>query len=391
MLRFLTAGESHGPRLTVIVEGLPAGFPIDPAVIDHHLARRQQGYGRGGRMRIEKDRVEITAGIRWGETLGSPVTLNIENLDWKNWTKKMSIDPADRDESIVVTRPRPGHADLVGSQKYAHSDVRNVLERASARETTSRVAAGALVRQILEHFGVRVMGYCSEIGGIVADHSGRTPAEIFEAAEQSEVRMADTDAEARVISLVDTCKREGDTLGGVVEICATGLPPGLGSYVHWDRKVDARLAGALMGVQAVKGVEFGAGFAVTRVRGSEIHDEIVRTDDGIGRASNNYGGTEGGMTSGEPLVVRVAFKPISTLMKKPLRSIDLATGEASSATIERSDVMAIPAAAVIAENVVAMELAGLFLEKFGGDSLIEVSRNVHGYLEQIGWGDRVAT
>ncbi|MFT4570219.1 MAG: chorismate synthase [Hyphomicrobiaceae bacterium] len=391
MLRFLTAGESHGPRLSVIVEGLPAGFPVDPAQIDHQLARRQLGYGRGGRMRIEKDRVEITAGVRWGETLGSPVTLNVENLDWKNWTKKMSIDPADRDESIVVTRPRPGHADLVGSQKYAHSDIRNVLERASARETTARVAAGGLIRQILEQFGIRVMGYCSEIGGVIADHSGKTPAEIFELADASPVRMADAAAETQVVDLVDLCKREGDTLGGVAEICVTGLPPGLGSYVHWDRKVDARLAGALMGIQAVKGVEFGAGFGVTRVRGSEIHDEIIRTEDGIGRASNNYGGTEGGMTSGEPLVVRVAFKPISTLMKKPLRSIDIASGEESVATIERSDVMAIPAAAVIVENVVATELAGLFLEKFGGDSLIEITRNLHGYLEQIGWGDRAAT
>lgn len=391
MLRFLTAGESHGPRLTVIVEGLPAGFSIDPAQIDHQLARRQLGYGRGGRMRIEKDRVEITAGVRWGETLGSPVTLNITNLDWKNWTKKMSLDPADRDESIVVTRPRPGHADLVGSQKYAHSDVRNVLERASARETTSRVAAGGLARQILEPFGIQVMGYCAEIGGVIANHENKTPAEIFEAADASPVRMADADAEARIIELVDVCKREGDTLGGVAEVCVTGLPPGLGSYVHWDRKVDARLAAALMGIQAVKGVEFGAGFPVTRVRGSEIHDEIIRTDDGIGRASNNYGGTEGGMTSGEPLVVRVAFKPISTLMKKPLRSVDIASGEESSALVERSDVMAIPAAAVIAENVVATELAGFFLEKFGGDSLIEISRNYRGYLEQIGWGDRAAT
>jgi chorismate synthase len=384
MLRFLTAGESHGPMLTTIVEGLPAGLAVDPARIDAQLARRQQGYGRGGRMRIEKDAARITSGVRWGATLGSPVTLLMENKDWKNWTTKMSIDPADRDESIIVTRPRPGHADLVGVQKYDHDDVRNVLERASARETTARVAVGGLVRQLLEHFGVRIMGYCAEIGAVVADHSGRTPAEIFEAADASPVRMADPEAQARIIAMVDECKRAGDTLGGVAEVCVTGLPPGLGSYVHWDRKTDARLAGALMSIQAAKGVELGGGFATARVRGSEIHDEIVRGSQGaITRSSNNYGGTEGGMTTGEPLVVRVAFKPISTLMKRPLRSVDIASGEATEALVERSDVMAIPAAAVICENVVAFELARLFLEKFGGDSVVEIERNLRGYLEQI--------
>lgn len=384
MLRYLTAGESHGPVLTVIVEGLPAGFTIDRDAINRQLARRQQGYGRGGRMKIERDRAEIVSGVRWGETLGSPVTLQVANLDWKNWKTKMSADPADRDDSIAVTRPRPGHADLAGAQKYDHSDVRNVLERASARETTARVAAGGLVRQLLESFDVAVMGYVSEIGGIVADHDAMEPADVFARAEASEVRMADDEAAARVVALVDECKQSGDTLGGVVEVVVTGLPPGLGSYVHWDRKVDGRLAAALMGTQAVKGVEVGAGFRTAAVRGSEIHDEIVRGETRITRASNNYGGTEGGMTTGEPLVVRVAFKPISTLMQ-PLRSVDLASGEESKATIERSDVMAIPAAAVIAENVVAIELAGLFLEKFGGDSQTEIARNYHGYLEQIGW------
>jgi chorismate synthase len=383
MLRFLTAGESHGPCLTVVIEGLPAGWPVDMEAVDAQLARRQLGYGRGGRMKIEKDRAKVLSGVRWGRTLGSPVTLQIENLDWKNWTRKMSADAADRDDSIVVTRPRPGHADLVGVQKYDHDDIRNVLERASARETTARVAAGGLVRQILEQFGVRIMGYVSEIGGIVADPGERTPEEVFEAAEASPVRMADAKAEKKVIELVDACKKDGDTLGGVVEVCVTGLPPGLGSYVHWDRKVDARLAGALLSVQATKGVELGAGFGTARVKGSEIHDEIVKTVDGeIGRSSNNYGGTEGGMTTGEPLVVRVAFKPISTLMK-PLRSVDLASGEESKAAIERSDVMAIPAAAVICEAVVAFELAALFLDKFGGDSLTEITRNYEGYLEQI--------
>ena len=314
--------------------------------------------------------------------LGSPVTLVVENRDWKNWTRKMSVDPADRDESIIVTRPRPGHADLVGVQKYDHDDIRNVLERASARETTSRVAAGSLARQLLEHFGIRVMGYVAEIGGIEADTSGMSPDEVFAAAENSAVRMADADAERRVIELVDACKKTGDTLGGVTEVCVTGLPPGLGSYVHWDRKVDGRLAGALCSVQAVKGVEFGAGFGTARVRGSEIHDEIVKSESGFGRSSNNYGGTEGGMTTGEPLVVRTAFKPISTLMQ-PLRSVDLKTGEESKATIERSDVVAVPAAAVICEAVVAFELANFFLEKFGGDSLTEIERNHRGYLQQV--------
>jgi chorismate synthase len=384
MLRFLTAGESHGPCLTVIVEGMPAGWPISIEEINRHLARRQMGYGRGGRMKIEKDAVRFTAGIRWGETLGSPVAMVVENRDWKNWQRKMSADPADRDESIVVTRPRPGHADLVGTQKYAHHDTRNVLERASARETTSRVAAGSLTRQILESFGIQIMGYCAEIGGIASDTSGMKPEEIFERAERSEVRMGDEHAERRVIELIDACKEQGDTLGGVVEVCVTGLPPGLGSYVHWDRKADGRLAGALMAVQAVKGVEIGVGFGAARVRGSQIHDEIVKTDDGIGRASNNYGGTEGGMTSGEPLVVRIAFKPISTLMKTPLRSVDIATQQESKGAVERSDVVAVPAAAVICEAVVAFELARMFLEKFGGDSRVEITRNYEGYMAQIG-------
>ncbi|RMF24541.1 MAG: chorismate synthase [Deltaproteobacteria bacterium] len=382
MLRMLTAGESHGPCLTTIVEGMPAGWPIDLGEIDRQLARRQQGYGRGGRMKIEKDQVRVTSGIRWGLTLGSPVTLVIENRDWKNWRTKMSVDPADRDDQVAVTRPRPGHADLVGALKYGHDDMRNVLERASARETAARVAAGALARQVIERFGIRVIGTVREIGGIRAEWGDRSIDEIAAACEASPVRMADAEAERRVIELIDTCKKEGDTLGGVVEVQALGLPPGLGSHVHWDRKVDARLGAALMSIQAVKGVEIGAGFAAARARGSQVHDEIVRTPSGIGRASNNYGGTEGGMTTGEPLVVRVAFKPISTLMK-PLRSVDLATGEESRAAIERSDVVAIPAAAVICEAVVAFELTRLFLEKFGGDSLSEVTRNYEAYVAYV--------
>ncbi len=382
MLRMLTAGESHGPCLTAIVEGMPAGCPIDVGEINRHLARRQRGYGRGGRMRIERDEVRITSGVRWGVTLGSPVTLVIENRDWKNWRRKMSVDPADRDDSIRVTRPRPGHADLVGALKYGHEDVRNVLERASARETAARVAVGSLARQLIEPFGVRIYGTVREIGGIRVEFGERSIEEIFEASERSPLCMADPDAERRAIALIDECKREGDTLGGVVEVHAVGLPPGLGSHVHWDRKVDGRIAGALMSVQAVKGIEIGAGFRAAAARGSQIHDEIVRTAEGIGRASNNYGGTEGGMTTGEPLVVRVAFKPISTLMR-PLRSVDLATGQETRAAVERSDVVAVPAAAVICEAVVAYELARLFLEKFGGDSFAELRRNYQAYLREV--------
>ncbi len=369
----------------MIVEGFPAGWPVEIDAVNRHLARRQGGYGRGLRMKIERDEVRVTSGVRWGETLGSPVTMVIENRDWANWSRKMSVDAADRDDSIIVTRPRPGHADLVGTQKYHHRDVRNVLERASARETTARVAAGALARQMLERFGVRIIGYVAEIGGIVADHAGMSPEAIFERAEESPVRVADPEAERAIIALIDECKKSGDTLGGVAEVCVTGLPPGLGSYVHWDRKTDARIAGALLGVQACKAVEFGAGFRATRARGSQIHDEIVRNERGVGRSSNNYGGIEGGMTTGEPLVVRAGFKPISTLMQ-PLRSVDIATGAESKAAIERSDVVAIPAASVICEAVVAFELARLFLEKFGGDSLVEITRNYEGYMTQIGRG-----
>ena len=384
MLRFFTAGESHGPCLTAILEGSPAGFSIDAAAINHDLWRRQQGYGRGGRMAIEKDEVAIKSGVRWGETLGSPVTLVVENRDWKNWEKKMSASAADRDPSIAVTRPRPGHADLAGVLKYDHPDVRNVLERASARETTARVAVGAFVKQLLAPFGVRVMGWVAEIGGIAADHARSSPEETFERCETSPVRVADAGAEERIIAAIDRAKERGDTLGGVVEVAATGLPPGLGSYVHYDRKLDGRLAGALLSLQSAKGVEVGLGFRMARLPGSQVHDEIFldeRTREFV-RRSNNAGGTEGGMTSGAPLVVRVAFKPLSTLMS-PLHSVDLRSKNEAVAAIERSDVCAIPAAAVIAECVVAFELARVFLEKFGGDSLGEIRRNYEGYLEQV--------
>ena len=384
MLRFFTAGESHGPCLTAILEGCPAGFSIDLAAINHDLWRRQQGYGRGGRMAIEKDEAAIRSGVRWGETLGSPVTLLVENRDWKNWQRKMSADPADRDPALAVTRPRPGHADLAGVLKYNHDDVRNVLERASARETTARVAVGALAKQLLAPFGVRVMAWVAEIGGIAADHSRLDAQAIFERAEASPVRMADPAAERRVIAAIDESKERGDTLGGVVEVAATGLPPGLGSHAHYDRKIDGRLAGALLSLQSAKGVEIGLGFRMARLPGSQVHDEIF-FDEGAKtfvRRSNNAGGTEGGMTSGAALTVRVAFKPLSTLMS-PLHSVDLRSKSEAVAAIERSDVCAIPAAAVIAESVVAFEIAAAFLEKFGGDSLVEIRRNYEGYLEQV--------
>jgi chorismate synthase len=385
MLRFLTAGESHGPELVAVVEGVPAGFDIDLATINHDLARRQKGYGRGGRMLIEKDEARPVSGIRFGRTIGSPITLIVVNRDFKNWEKRMSADPADRGEAKVVTRPRPGHADLAGVLKYNLEDIRDVLERASARETTARVAIGGLVRQLLTPFGVDILGYVVSIGATEA----KTPqdmslADLRNVTEQSQVRVADPEAERAIIQEIDECKKTGDTVGGIVEVVATGLPVGLGSHVQWDRKLDGRLAHALLSLQAVKGVEVGMGFESARVRGSALHDEIGYDPAArrFTRHSNNSGGTEGGMSTGEPMRVRVAFKPLSTLMR-PLRSADIRTKEEAAGTIERSDVCAIPAAAVIAEAVVAFELAGAFLEKFGGDSLAEITRNWHGYLEQV--------
>lgn len=383
MLRFFTAGESHGPSLTAIVEGFPAGVTIDVTRMNHDLARRQQGYGRGGRMKIEKDEAQIHSGVRWGESLGSPITLMVENKDWRNWEKRMSPFAEDRNDKIAVTRPRPGHADLTGVLKYHHRDVRNILERASARETAARVAIGGLAKCLLQPFGIRIMGYVSEIGGIVANHANMTPEEIFTRAETSPVRLADTVAEEQIIALIDQCQQLGDTLGGVVEVVAAGLPPGLGSFAQWDRKLDGRLGHALLSLQAVKGVEVGLGFATAKLPGSQVHDEIAFDQQhGFVRYSNNSGGIEGGMSTGEPLRVRVAFKPLSTLMR-PLRSVDIVTKEPVEATIERSDVCAIPAAAVIAESVVAFVIAQAFLEKFGGDSLTEIKRNYHGYMEQV--------
>jgi len=395
MLRYFTAGESHGPCLTMIVDGVPAGLAIDVAKINHDLWRRQQGYGRGGRMLIEKDEVQIRSGIRWGETLGSPVALGIENRDWKNWTKKMSAAPADRDEKIAVTKPRPGHADLTGVLKYGRSDIRDILERASARDTVSRTAVGSFAKQLLAPFGIRVMGYIRSIGNVAANLDGLSYEETYARAEESPVRTADPEAEEKMIALIEACKKEGNTLGGIFEVVTLGLPPGLGTHTQWDCKLDGRLAQALMSIQAIKGVEIGLGFEMARRRGSEVHDEIFFDPSkmvtegtprivptGFYRGSNNSGGTEGGMTNGAPLVVRVAMKPISTLMS-PLQSVDLRTKQATDASVERSDVCAAPAAAVVGESVVAFELANAFLEKFSGDSLREITRNYEGYLEQI--------
>jgi chorismate synthase len=395
MLRYFTAGESHGPCLTMIIDGVPAGFPIDVAKINNDLWRRQQGYGRGGRMLIEKDEVQIRAGIRWGETLGSPVAFGIENRDWKNWTKKMSSAPEDRDERIAVTKPRPGHADLTGSFKFHRSDIRDILERASARDTVSRTAVGSFCKQLLAPFGIRAMGYIRSIGNVVANASDLSYEEIYALSEESPVRTADKEAEAKMIALIEECKQRGDTLGGIFEVVVVGLPPGLGTHTQWDRKLDGRLAQALMSIQAIKGVEIGLGFEMARRRGSQVHDEIFFdpakmvtqgtpriVPTGFYRGSNNSGGTEGGMSNGAPLVARVAMKPISTLMS-PLQSVDLRSKQPADASVERSDVCAAPAAAVVGESVVAFELASAFLEKFGGDSLHEIKRNYEGYLEQI--------
>jgi chorismate synthase len=385
MLRFLTAGESHGPELVAIVEGVPAGFDIDIAAINQDLARRQKGYGRGGRMAIERDEVRVVSGIRFGRTMGSPVTFIIENRDFKNWEKRMSIDPHDRGEAKVVTRPRPGHADLAGVLKYNLEDIRDVLERASARETAARVGIGAFAKQFLAPFGLKVLGYVASIGSVEASvPADITIDQLAQVTEQSQVRVADAEAERAMIREIDACKRTGDTLGGIVEVVAVGLPVGMGSHVQWDRKLDGRIGHALMSLQAVKGVEFGMGFNAARVRGSELHDEIGYDAEThrFTRHSNNSGGTEGGMTTGEALRVRVAFKPLSTLMR-PLRSADIKTKAEAVGTIERSDVCAIPAAAVIAETTVAFEIANAFLEKFGGDSFSEISRNYQGYLEQV--------
>jgi chorismate synthase len=390
MIRFTTAGESHGQALVCILEGMPAGVPLSASDVDEQLARRQQGYGRGRRMQIERDVVELFSGVRAGETLGSPIAMLVRNRDWKNWSEIM--DPAPRAEAPeprrrAVTRVRPGHADLTGLLKYDRSDARDILERASARETTARVAAGAVCRRFLDEFGVRIGSHLSHLGGIDAARPQPMPADINAAADSSQLRTLDAAAERAMIERIDAVKREGNTLGGICEIVADGLPVGLGSHVSWDRKLDGRIGAAMMSIPAVKGVEIGIGFEAARRTGAEVHDEIERAADrplagNVRRRSNRAGGLEGGMTTGEPLVVRVAMKPISTLMR-PLQTVDVATGAAAQATAERSDVTAAPAMGVIAEAMLAIVLADAFVEKFGGDSLTEVRRNYDGYVSHV--------
>jgi chorismate synthase len=378
MFRFLTAGESHGPALVTIIEGLPAGMPLTADFINHDLRRRQGGYGRGARQKIETDTVEILNGVRFGKTLGSPVTFVIRNRDWENWQTRMQIEPLEEyvEAPKKNTVPRPGHADYVGMVKYDHDDLRNVLERSSARNTATLVAVGAVAKELLRHFGIRIVSHVTRIGAVAAKPvENVSVTELEEAAENSPVRCVDPEATEKIIALIDGAKRRGDTLGGVFEVVAFGLPVGLGSYVHWDRKIDGLLAQAIMSINAIKGVEIGMGFGVAETPGSQVHDEFIPGGaTGVQRLTNRAGGTEGGVTNGEPLVIRAAMKPIATLMRQ-LGSVDLATGAATPAFAERSDVCAVPAAAVIGEAMVAIVLAQAVQEKFGGDSLGEAQRN----------------
>jgi chorismate synthase len=403
-LRFTTAGESHGKALVTVVEGLPAGLPVTAEAVDRDLARRMQGYGRGARMKIERDRIEWLAGVRAGETLGSPVAMLIANRDWANWEDVMAHEAADAERvgelrRRRVSRPRPGHADLAGVLKYDRLDARDILERASARETAARVAAGALAKRLLDEFGVEVGSHVVSLGGIAVPRPAELPVPLNDTADRSEVRVLDRSVEPEIMRRIDEAKKAGDTLGGEVEVVARGVVVGLGSHVSWDRKLDGRLAGLLMSIPAVKAVEIGMGVEAARRPGSQVHDAIHAGDanpvgvggpphagdrrGGFRRRTNNAGGLEGGITTGEPVVVRVAMKPISTLMS-PLPTVDLSSGEPANAQSERSDVTAVPALGVIAEAMVAIALADAMLEKFGGDSLGEMRRNHQAYVAALG-------
>ncbi|WP_413537038.1 chorismate synthase [Carnobacterium divergens] len=385
-MRYLTAGESHGPELTAIIEGLPAGMPLLKEDIDKELKRRQQGYGRGGRMKIEKDQARITAGIRHGLTMGSPVSLAVENKDWKHWETVMSIEPIDEKKVGMrrVSKPRPGHADLVGGMKYGHRDLRNVLERSSARETTVRVAVGAIAKKLLHELGIEVVGHVLEIGGVrAALGKSYTTAEIKELSENSPVRCLDKEVEQQMMTKIDEAKKAGDTIGGVVEVVVGGVPAGLGSYVQWDKKLDAKIARAIVSINAFKGAEFGVGFEAARRPGSQVMDAIEWDEKtGYTRTTNNLGGFEGGMTNGMPIVVRGVMKPIPTLYK-PLPSVDIDSKETFKADIERSDSCAVPAASVVAEAVVAWEVAEALLDKFDGDSFKRLKEELAEYREYI--------
>ena len=385
MLRWLTAGESHGPALVAILEGLPAGVAVTTADVDRDLARRRLGVGRGARMKFEQDAVRILGGVRHGSTMGGPVAIEVANSEWPKWETVMSADPVDaavleaQARNAPLTRPRPGHADLVGMQKYAFHDARPILERASARETAARVALGAVAKAFLEQsVGAQVLSHVVSLGTVEAPAGVVPMPGDLDAIDADDARCLDPAASAAMAAEVEQARKDGDTLGGVVEVVVHGLPPGLGSHVHWDRRLDARLAAALMGIQAIKGVEVGDGFELARTRGSKAHDEILPGPDGVVRASGHSGGTEGGMSTGEVLRVRAAMKPISTV-PRALRTIDVATGEAAQAINQRSDVCAVPAAGVVAEAMVALVLADAVLEKFGGDSVAETARNVAAY------------
>ncbi len=389
MLRWLTAGESHGPSLVAILEGLPAHVEVTSDDIADALGRRRLGYGRGARMKFEQDEVTLVGGVRHGETQGGPVAIQIGNTEWPKWERVMSADPVDRAEldalarNAKLTRPRPGHADLVGMQKYDFDEARPILERASARETAARVALGRVATHFLEQaVGARVVSHVVELGGVPAPPGSVPEPDDVARLDDDPVRCLDPDASAAMVAAIDRAHQDGDTLGGVVEVVVHGLPPGLGSHVHWDRRLDSRLAGALMGIQAIKGVEVGDGFALAADPGSRAHDEIVNTDGGIRRSSGRSGGTEGGMSTGEILRVRAAMKPIATV-PRALRTVDMATGEAAVAHHQRSDVCAVPAAGIVAEAMVALVLADAVLEKFGGDSVTETARNCASYLDAL--------
>ncbi len=389
MLRWLTAGESHGPALVAVLEGVPAGVRVTSAEIGRDLARRRLGYGRGARMSFEQDELEIIGGIRHGVTIGSPVALRIGNSEWPKWETVMSADPVDDDvlaqqsRNAPLTRPRPGHADLAGMQKYGHADARPILERASARETAARVAVGAVAKAIVaQSLGIGIVSHVIELGSVAAK-AGLIPSlDDADRIDADPLRCLDPEASARMVAEVDAAKRDADTLGGIVEVLAWSVPPGLGSHVQWDRKLDSRLAAALMSIQSVKGVEIGDGFTQARSRGSVAHDEIIPTADGVKRVTDRAGGLEGGITNGEPLRVRAALKPISSL-NRALQTVDVVTGEAAAAINQRSDVCAVPAGAVVAEAMVALVLAEAATEKFGGDSVAEIRRNLAGYLENL--------
>jgi len=383
-LRFTTAGESHGPGLVTVIEGLPAGLELAPEDIDTDLARRQLGHGRGGRMKIESDRAVVSSGIRHGRTLGSPVALRVENRDYRNWEERMNPWPVDG-EVDEVHLPRPGHADLAGVQKYGFTDVRNVLERASARETAARVAAGALAKALLRAFGARVLSHVVQIGSVSAPERGALTASDFEGVDESPVRCLDAEASGAMVAEIDAARKANESLGGVYEVIAFGLTPGLGSHVAWDERLDGRLAGAVMSIQAMKGVGIGDGFALAGRVGSLAHDEIFHSPErGFYRQTNRAGGLEGGMTTGDPLIVRGAMKPLPTLTK-PLRSVDLATLEPAQALRERTDSCTVPAAAVVAEAMVALVLAGAYREKFGGDHVDDALAALAAYEERVGW------